>query len=100
MICFQEEIGQTIEIVFQRLFVEGNSRKSQEIVFEIIQIPGNRLPVEAVAGITEGIIEIFSGFDLKPWQYSDRLPVRTHNIGANIVAGAVFRQEFKKSCVA
>src|ERR1051325_7282379 len=42
----QQKLCQAAEIVLQSLFAERYSRQSQEVIFEIVQIPGNRLPVE------------------------------------------------------
>src|SRR6202140_5867574 len=41
----QQKFRQTAEIVFHRLLAEGNARQSQKIVFEIIQIPRDGLPI-------------------------------------------------------
>src|SRR5690348_6233306 len=71
----QQEESQAFEIVLQRLFVERNARQSQEVVFEIVEIPCNRLPVKTVARIANPIIEILGGFDLKTGQDGDNLPV-------------------------
>src|SRR5260370_13584981 len=52
----QQEICQALEIVFQSLLVERNSRQPQKVILEIIQIPGDGLAVEAAARITHIVI--------------------------------------------
>src|SRR5690242_453660 len=44
----QQEFGQTDEIVFKGLFVERDSCEPEKIIFEIIQVPGNRLAIEEI----------------------------------------------------
>ena len=43
----QQETRQAAEVIFQRLLIERHSRQAQKIIFEVIQIPGDGLPVEA-----------------------------------------------------
>src|ERR1700722_511762 len=47
-----QEIGQTPEIVLQRLFVKRDAGEAQKIIFEVVQIPGDGLAVKATDGIT------------------------------------------------
>src|ERR1700674_3383796 len=47
----QQEIRQRIEVVFKRLLIERNPSQPQEIIFEVIQVPRNRLPVKASSRI-------------------------------------------------
>ena len=44
----QQESRQAVEIVFQCLLVERNPGQAQKVILEIIQVPGNGLPVKAV----------------------------------------------------
>ena len=54
----QQELRQPAEIVFQRLLTEGNTRQPQKIIFEVIQVPRDRLPVKAPARIADLVIQI------------------------------------------
>src|SRR5688572_7416756 len=61
----QQKVREPREVILESLLVERNSCQTQEIIFEVIQVPCNRLPVEAVARIADAVIEIASGLDLK-----------------------------------
>src|SRR5258708_37244316 len=52
----QQEICQALEIIFQSLLVERNSGEPQKVVFEIVQVPGDGLAVEAVPRIAQLVI--------------------------------------------
>src|SRR5205807_6605830 len=54
----QQKLRQPAEIIFQRLLVERNACQPQKIIFEVIQVPGNRLPVETSARITYFVVQI------------------------------------------
>jgi len=69
----EKKIGEALEIVFERLLVEGNAGEAEEIVFEIVEIPDDGLAIEAGARITDGIVEIAAGFDLEFWKGFDDL---------------------------
>src|SRR5262249_1410905 len=43
----QQKFRQPPEIIFERLLVEGNARQPKKVVFEIIQVPADRLAVKA-----------------------------------------------------
>ena len=45
----EKKFSKAAEVVLESLFVEGNAGKAQEIVLEVVQIPGNRLAIEAGA---------------------------------------------------
>ena len=96
----QEEFGQAAEIVFQGLLIERDTGKAKEIVFEIVQIPGDGLAIEAGDGIADLIIQIAAGFDLKAREHGDNRAIGFDGLGRNVFAGAVFRKEFEKSGVA
>src|ERR1700726_4525269 len=46
-----QEVGQPPEIVFQRLLTKGNTSETQKVIFEVVQIPSDRLTVKAADGI-------------------------------------------------
>src|SRR6267142_4851126 len=69
--CAQEKFRQAAKIVFEGLFVEGNAGEAEEIVFEIVQIPGDGLAIKAGDGIADAIVQIAAGFDLKAGQHGD-----------------------------
>jgi hypothetical protein len=64
----QQKLCQAREIVFQGLFAEGDAGQPEKIVFEIIQIPIDGLAVEAGPWITNLVIQVPAGFDLKARQ--------------------------------
>src|SRR5436189_214590 len=71
--------GDAIEIVFERLFVEGDAGEAEEIIFEIVEIPDDGLTIEATAGIADGIVEIAAGFDLEFWEDLDDFAIGVDN---------------------
>src|SRR5262249_47717126 len=77
----QQEFGEPVEIVFEKLFVEGNSRQAKEIILEIVQVPDDGLSVKAAARITDGIVEIAARFDLKTWQGFDDFAIDVDDFG-------------------
>src|SRR5580658_1680733 len=52
----QQEFRQPVEIVFQRLLIERNTSKAKKIVFEIIQVPRDRLAIKAGARVADAIV--------------------------------------------
>src|ERR1700760_3476801 len=64
----QNKIGQAIEVVFQRLFAERYRREAKKIIFEVVQVPGDGLPVKTRARVGRGIIQVLPRFHLKPRQ--------------------------------
>src|SRR5216684_2208959 len=95
----QQEICQALEIVFQSLLVEGNSRQPQKVILEIIQIPGDRLPVEDASRIAHLVIQIASSFDLKPRQQAHNPAIRFHRVRSDILSHAILREKLEKSGV-
>ena len=92
----QQKFCQPAEIVFQRLFVEGDAGESQKIVLEIVQIPSDRLAVEARAWIAHLVVQIAAGFDLKAWQHGHHLAIRFDGLGSNFLVGPMFREKLKE----
>src|SRR5882724_1799798 len=64
-VCGEQKIGQSAKIAFQCRFAKRDSRKPQKIIFEIIQIPGDRLAVKTRAWVANAVIQIAPGFHLK-----------------------------------
>ena len=95
----QQEIRQRVEVVFQGLLVEGNPCQPQKVILEIVQIPSNGLPIKAVAWITNAVIEVLPGFNLKPRQYRDSFPVGIHDLRTDVISGSVPGKELKQGCV-
>src|SRR5581483_1263926 len=49
----EQEFREPAEVVFQRLLAERNAGEPQKIIFEVIQIPRDRLPVETCSRVTD-----------------------------------------------
>ncbi len=96
----EKKFGETIKIVFERLFVEGNAGEAKKIVFEIVEIPNDGLAVETAAGITDGIIQVAAGFDLKARQNFDDFSIDVGNGGRDRRASAIFGEEMEKGGIA
>src|SRR5262252_4103649 len=60
----QQKIRQSSEIIFERLFVERDARESEEVILKIIQIPSDRLTIEAITRIANAVVQGPSRFDL------------------------------------
>jgi len=96
----EEKIGEATEIVFKGAFVEGNAGEAEKIVFEIVEVPGDGLSVEAGVGVADGIIQVAGGFDLEARENGDDFAVGFDNLGRDGGSGAIFGQEFEKCGVA
>ena len=96
----KEEIGEAVEIGFQGAFVKGNAGEPQKIVFAVVQVPGDGLPIEAGNGITEAVVEVARGFDLEAREDADGFAVGIDNGGSDIVAGAIPGEKFEQRGVA
>src|SRR5579863_5064648 len=92
----QQKLREAAEVVLQRLLVERNTRKAQEIVFKIVQVPRDRLPVKASTRIADFVVQIASGFDLKTWEGLDDAAIRFNHGGRDRLARSIGRQKFKK----
>src|SRR5437764_10363138 len=71
----QQKAGQAPKIIFQRLLIERNACETKKIIFEIVQVPGNRLAVKAAPRITHFVIQIATSLDLEARQHGNRLAV-------------------------
>jgi hypothetical protein len=69
--------------VLQRLFVEGHAGEAEEIVLEIVEIPGDGLAIEAGARIADFVIEVAAGLDLKPRQHGDDFAIGFDDLGSD-----------------
>jgi len=96
----EEEFGKALEIVFERLFVERNAGEAEEIIFEIVEIPDDGLAIETSAGITDGIVEVAAGFDLKSRKSFNDFTVDVDYGRRDYRAIAMFGEKFEKRCVA
>src|ERR1700738_1796285 len=95
----QQKVCQAAEIVFQRMFVKGTAREPQKIIFEVIQIPRDRLPIEAADRIAHLVIQIAARFHLKTWQDRHDFAISLHNGRSDVFALAIFRQKLKQGRV-
>ena len=96
----EQQLGQAAEVEFERLFVEGDAGEAEEVVLEIVQVPGNGLAVEAGAGIADFVIEIAARLDLKARQLGDDFAIGCDDLGRDGVAGAIGAEEFEERGVA
>ena len=67
----KQEFGEPVEVVFERLLAEGNSGEAQEVILEVVQVPGDGLAIKAAARVANGVVEIARSVDLKSRQYGD-----------------------------
>jgi hypothetical protein len=96
----QKKGGQAFKIVFEFLLLEGNIGEPEEIVFEIVEIPGDGLAVETGDGIADGIIEVARGFDLEARKDGDGFFVGFDDLRSDGGALAIFGEKFEERGVA
>ncbi len=92
----QQEFRQPIEILLQRLFIEGDRGEAKEVILEVIQIPRNRLPVEAGARIADLVIQIPPGFYLEARQLLHYLAISLDHRGSNLAAHTMLGEKLKE----
>jgi hypothetical protein len=96
----EEEIGEAREIFFKGVFVEGNAGEAEEIIFEIVEIPGDGLAIEAGNGIADFVVQVAGGFDLEAGENGDDFAVGFDDFGGDGGGGAIFCEEFEEGGVA
>src|SRR5882672_7838031 len=96
----QEKFRQTAKIVFEGLFIEGDAGEAEEIIFEVIQIPGDGLAIEAGDGIANTVVQIAAGFDLKAGQHGDHFAIGFDDWRSNVFTCAVLGKELEKGGIA
>src|SRR5690348_12924871 len=96
----EKEIRQPAEIFFQGVLVEGNARETQKIIFEIVEVPRDGLPIETGDGIANAVVEVAASFNLKPGENGDDFAIGIDDRWRDAGAGAVLRQEFEQRGVA
>src|SRR5256885_3823712 len=75
----EKKLGETLEIVFEQLFVERDAGEAEEIIFEIVEVPDDGLAIETAARVADGVVEIAAGFDLEFWQGFDNFAIGVDN---------------------
>jgi hypothetical protein len=76
--------------------VEVHTGQPEEVILEIIKIPGNGLPVEAVSRIAVFVIEVPRGLNLEPWQHLHHFAVSCNHLRSNLRTVALAREELKQ----
>src|SRR5262245_45567408 len=92
----EQEIGATIEITFECVFIEGNAGKAKKIILEIVQSPGDGLAIEAGDGITDAVVQISRSFHLEAREDGNDFAVGFDDSRSNVIARAVFAEKFKE----
>ena len=82
----EKKLGEPREVVLERLLAEGNAGQAQEVVLEVVQVPGNRLAIEAGARIADLVVQIAASLDLEARQNGDDLAVCFDRLRRNVVA--------------
>src|SRR5262249_27235039 len=96
----QKEFGEAAEVGFESVFVEGNARKAQKVVLEIVQVPGDGLLIEAGGRIALRIVEVAAGFDLETRENGDDSAVGLDHRLGDTLALAVLSKKLEKCGVA
>ena len=96
----EQELGEPLEVVLQRLLVERDLRQAQEVVLEVVEVPHHRLLVEAGPRVAHVVVQRPAGLDLEPRQDLDHLPVQVQRLGREPAVGAIRREELEERRVA
>src|SRR5262249_12415001 len=72
----------------------------EKVILEVIEVPGDGLPVKAGPRMADLVIQVAPGFHLKAGKLRNHLAVRFHYFGKNPVAEAVFGKELEQRCIA
>src|SRR6185437_6236169 len=96
----EQEAREAVEVVFEGLLVERNASQAQEVVLEVVQVPGDGLAVEAGARVADLVVEVAAGHYLKLWQCGDGAAIGFNGFRPDGVANAVAGEEFKERGVA
>ena len=92
----EKEFRQSREIELERLLVEGNTGETEEIVLEVVEIPGDGLAVETRARVTDFVIQIAPRLDLESRQNSDDFAIRLDDFSRDGVTRPICTQKLKK----
>src|SRR5437899_1404877 len=92
----EKKFGETSEVFLKGMFVEGDAGEAEEIVFEIVQIPGDGLAVETGIGIADFIIQVAAGFHLEAGQHGDDFAIGLDHLGGDVLASAVIGKELEE----
>ena len=92
----QKKIGEFAEIVFKRLLMKRNAGEAEKVIFEIVEVPGDGLAVEAADGIADGIVQILGGFNLKARKDFENFFVGVDGFRRECVSGAILVEKFKE----
>ncbi len=96
----EEKFGEAGEVFLKGMFVEGNAGKAEKIVFEIVEVPGDGLAVEAGDGIADTVIQIAASFDLEAREDGDDFAIGFDDLRGNVIARAILGKKFEKGGVA
>src|SRR6266446_1747795 len=96
----EKKFGETSEVFLKSMFVEGDAGEAEEIVFEIVQIPGDGLAVETGIGIADFVIQVAAGFHLKAGENGDNLAIGFDHLGEDVFTSAVIGKELEERGVA
>src|SRR5208337_419327 len=97
---FQQKIGQAAKVVLKSLLVERNRGQPEKIVFEVVQVPVDRLAVKTSARVADGIVQVAPGFDLKARQLGNHFAINLHHRRGDGVARTTVGKKFKERGVA
>src|SRR5579872_451032 len=59
----KQKPGQAPEILLEGLFIERHAGKAEEIILEIVEVPGDGLAIEARTRVTDFVVQIAGGLD-------------------------------------
>lgn len=82
------------------MLVKGDTREAKKIVFEIVQVPCNGLPIEARCGIAEAVVQIAGGFDLEAREDSNSLAIGFDDGRGDGFARAILGEKFEERGIA
>src|SRR5262249_54954402 len=72
----QQEPRKTSKIHLKRLLAEWNISQLEKVILEVIQVPGDRLPIKTRSRITDLVIQITPGLHLESRQFIHYFAIR------------------------
>ena len=87
-----ELVGETLEVVLQKLLVERYVGEFQKIVFEIVEVPKHGLSVESLAGIGVGEIHLLAA-GLHGHQPDYHFMIKVFGLFVETLSGCAFGNE-------
>src|SRR5579859_7999528 len=96
----EQKAGQPSKVDLQRLLAERHVSQLEKVILEVVQVPRDRQAIESGARITDAVIQVAPGFNLKPRQRLHHFAVDIDHRRRDLIRPAVLREKVKQGGVA